>query len=279
MFLTTSSASKQKKENLETQLTFSLSFHRSTGALHTVLFCRLLGSVRPVDAFVSEGSFGGEELVFSTCGDAEVAAAVDEKAAAFGAWALSLRSSSPSSATVVLSLRERSAASSGSGSSPSSSSLPWETWRLSIRVSPHLEEQEQQEQQGRKDQAFLLRGEQGLRSLLLSVSCRAAARTAHIPPVLTASVVTFPFEIAFEGGGAEDFSSFSSSSSSSTQQQPQQQQQIGRQRSSSSSLNLPPRSSPSPSPSPSPSAGSVLRGGLGAVKRLLQAAPPPPVLG
>ena len=269
----------------------------STGALHTVLFCRLLGAVRPLDA-VAE-SFG-EGFVFATCGDRAVAAAVDERAEALGAWALKERKRGARSATVVLALRERlSASSSSSASSPSlgSSSAccspPWETWTLPIRVSPfstrregggegegerELREEEEEEGGRAPPPVPPLRGAEGLRSLLLSVSSRAAARTSHIPPVLTASVVTFPFEITLEGGaaGAEAGATaaaaagFASSTQRSGSQRRQQQRSIN------------PRSSPSPSspsPSPSPSAGSVLRGGLGAVKRLLQAAPPPPVLG
>ena len=238
-------------------------------------------------------------MVFATCGDRGVAAAVDERAAAFGAWALGSLSASSSSrrpsATVVLSLRERSSSSSTSVSSFSSSSssssssaaaaassLPWETWSLPIRVSPRREgeEEQQEEEEEQAPPLPVLRGGDGVRSLLLSISSRAAARTSHIPPVLTASVVTFPFEIRFEGGaavaepatGAAAAAGFSSSSSTRI---------LGSLRQRNSSLSNP-RSSPSPSslsPSPSPSAGSVLRGSLGAVKRLLQAAPPPPVLG
>ena len=319
---------RRRRRRQQTRPSFFFSFphplffsppHSQPGALHTVLLCRLLGAVRPLD--VVARSFAREEkdesesdlFVYATCGDRAVAAAVDERAEAFGAWALrqeqqEQQKGSSSSATVVLSLRERLSASSppspsfDSSSSTGCCSPPWETWHLPIRVvaaspSPTRlegegEEEQEQEQQREEEQErgqtfsppLLLRGAEGLRSLLLSISSRAAARTGHIPPVLTASVITFPFEISFEGGaaGAEATAAaggFPSSTKRSRNQRQQQQQQQQQQRNSS---NNNPRSSPSPSspsPAPSPSAGSVLRGGLGAVKRLLQAAPPPPVLG
>lgn len=179
-----------------------------TAALHTILFCRLLGACSPVDGLAeayglsyvgcvwergenanarSRPPFSTHALsipfsIFqATVGDPEVASTVSSKAASIAAWADRHRGHR---AGVRLRFFE-------GGTAPPPATAPWEAWVLPLAISPLAAAPAGAPA---ADDPPLGRGRPGLEAVLLAAATAAAARPS-VPPVLTPAVATFPFSV------------------------------------------------------------------------------------
>ncbi|CAI5487689.1 unnamed protein product, partial [Closterium sp. Naga37s-1] len=227
------------------------------GLLHTIMFHRALGLVRPKS--IDSELF---DITYVQCGDAEVERQIEEKIGQFSLW---LEKNPTKKGQICLSFFEKrrpitssssSATSSGSASgqpsssssSPSSSSssspahasavhttaptttapsttafigtLPSPSPSPSHSFSPmanasatnsattsrpatglsvawqHHQQQGQQGQQQQQQQQRSSQLEADVREALLSILTMANEKRDHLPPVLTSSLVSFPFEIS-----------------------------------------------------------------------------------
>lgn len=149
--------------------------------LHTVLFTRALGVVRPRD--VDCELF---DLSYATCGDPGVDAAVEERLDALQAWLhRKTRAGGETHARVTLSFHEL-----GDGESfHKKQSACWEQWRVPLEVvvvdgAPRaLREQ------------LALELQDALRGAIQHVIGLAGERKDHIPPVTTNKAACFPFNV------------------------------------------------------------------------------------
>ena len=156
--------------------------------LHTVLFTRALGLVRPRD--VDCEMF---DLSYATCGDPAVDAAVEARLDALQAWLRrETRAGGETHARVTLSFHEL-----GDGESfHKKQSACWEQWRVPLEVVVVDEAHDVLKEQ------LALELRDTLRGAIQHVLGLAGERKDHIPPVTTASAVCFPFAIG--GSFAED---------------------------------------------------------------------------
>lgn len=155
--------------------------------LHTVLFHRCLGVVRPREA--DSGLF---ELTYARVDDAGLEASVEGRIRDILAWAEENRSAS--CATVTLSFfetRQRQG-----WLSSSEERMTWELWRLPLwLVRPahsHAGEAAAADARAARHTAL----EADLKGVLLHILAAANERRDHLPPVSCAGVVSYPFEIA-----------------------------------------------------------------------------------
>ena len=160
--------------------------------LHTVLFTRALGVVRPRD--VDCEMF---DLSYATCGDPAVDAAVEARLDALQAWLRrETRAGGETHARVTLSFHELQHV---GGSLPRIEKRPtacWEQWRVPLEVVVVDEAHDVLKEQ------LALELRDTLRGAIQHVLGLAGERKDHIPPVTTASAVCFPFAIG--GSFAED---------------------------------------------------------------------------
>jgi hypothetical protein len=160
--------------------------------LHTVLFTRALGVVRPRD--VDCEMF---DLSYATCGDPAVDTAVEARLDALQAWLRrETRAGGETHARVTLSFHELQHV---GGSLPRIEKRPtacWEQWRVPLEVVVVDEAHDVLKEQ------LALELRDTLRGAIQHVLGLAGERKDHIPPVTTASAVCFPFAIG--GSFAED---------------------------------------------------------------------------
>lgn len=182
--------------------------HHSSAVLHTALFCRQLGIVRP-----SPARAPSLDVAYATCGDPRVAATVADRSAAVAAWARKPRTR-PARATVTLTLQETrkrltsgwpfggggGGGASGDDGEGSTARVPWERWVLPLRVVPrHATDDD-----ALRSPADPPPGAAGLEACLAAAALAAAARTDHVPPVVAPDGPPFPFDVAWAdaGGGS-----------------------------------------------------------------------------
>lgn len=158
--------------------------------LHTVIFGRALGVVRPRD--VDCELF---DLTYVTCGDAEAERAVDEKLDALVAWLRKqdLRPGGPDvCAQVALSFYER--RDKGARWFGGREERPcWEQWRIPLEVFAGDDQAAKEREQRSLELQDVLRG--AVQHALGLVN----EKRDHIPPVVSADVVSFPFDIGLPG--------------------------------------------------------------------------------
>ena len=161
--------------------------------LHTVLFTRALGVVRPRD--VDCEMF---DLSYATCGDEDVDAAVESRLDALHAWLLrKTRERGETHARVTLSFHELQHVG-GTQRIEKRPTACWEQWRVPLEVV--VVDEAHAREEVREQLALELRDT--LRGAIQHVLGLAGERKDHIPPVTTASAVCFPFAIG--GSFAED---------------------------------------------------------------------------
>lgn len=167
--------------------------------LHTIVFNRALGPVKPVER--------DSELFAVTwveCGDPEVSRKVEEKIGQFGAW---VQRNPGKRGQVCLSFYEKRQRQ--SWFSTAEERLYWEQWVLEVAVAepPPAEFEEQQafaasSLRAQRRQRLQAAIEEGLTCIVRAVN----DKRDHIPPVVSASAVTFPFDIQVAGDSGSVFS-------------------------------------------------------------------------
>jgi hypothetical protein len=183
--------------------------------------------VRPVPAHAP--SF---DVSYATCGDPGVAATVADRAASIAAWARrpTPQSSGPRRAAVTLTLQEArkrvatgwfggggggGGSAGGGAGTPSTApgsgastpdgaaatrSVAWERWVLPLRVvAPGTASDADSPVRSPADPPP---GAAGLEAALARVAVAAAARTDHVPPVLSPDGPPFPFDVAWADVGS-----------------------------------------------------------------------------
>jgi hypothetical protein len=162
--------------------------------LHTVLFTRALGVVRPRD--VDCEMF---DLSYATCGDPAVDAAVEARLDALQAWLRrETRAGGETHARVTLSFHELQHVGPGTQRIEKRPTACWEQWRVPLEVV--VVDEAHAREEVREQLALELRDT--LRGAIQHVLGLAGERKDHIPPVTTASAVCFPFAIG--GSFAEE---------------------------------------------------------------------------
>ncbi|KAI3426852.1 hypothetical protein D9Q98_006798 [Chlorella vulgaris] len=166
--------------------------------LHTIVFNRALGPVKPVER--DSELF---EVTWVECGDAEAARRIEEKVTQFVSWA---QRNPGTRGQVCLSFYEKRQRQ--SWFSTSEERLYWEQWVVEVAVvePPPAEFEEQQafaasalrSQRRQRVQAAI---EEGLTGIVRQVN----DKRDHIPPVVSASAVTFPFDLQVAGDSASVF--------------------------------------------------------------------------
>ena len=160
--------------------------------LHTVLFTRALGVVRPRD--VDCEMF---DLSYATCGDPAVDAAVEARLDALQAWLRrETRAGGETHARVTLSFHELQHVGPGTQRIEKRPTACWEQWRVPLEV---VVDEAHAREELREQLALELRDSCAAPFSTCSV-WRASARTTS--PVTTASAVCFPFAIG--GSFAEE---------------------------------------------------------------------------
>jgi len=208
--------------------------------LHTILFTRALGVVRPKD--VDCELFG---LSYATCGDPAVDAAVEERLDALATWLHRKTSDARRGETrfrVTLSFHEldgsaekgRGGAIEGARTSDGGASEPrkkerprsanakkkdfiksgcWERWRVPLEVSSKIEAERDgnerdasgKEQLVETRVARALEVQDALRMSIRRVLTLAGETKDHIPPVTTSEAACFPFSVSLPDDEADDF--------------------------------------------------------------------------
>ena len=154
--------------------------------LHTVLFTRALGVVRPRD--VDCEMF---DLSYATCGDEGVDAAVEARLDALQAWLhRKTRERGETHARVTLSFHELNDETEKRPEKRPTSC--WEQWRVPLEILV-LDDEEHHSVKPREQLWLELRDT--LRGAIQHVIGLAGERKDHIPPVTTAKAVCFPFDI------------------------------------------------------------------------------------
>lgn len=174
--------------------------------LHTVLFNRALGSVRPRD--VDSSLF--EPLTWVHCGDDAAAERLETKIARVQAWvdrqqAQQTASPPPTSpppprrrALVTLSFFER--RQQQGWFLRQEQRLNWEKWVVPLSVVAPPAGADPEPARAARKQALLASIEAALTAIVTGVS----ERRDHIPPVVSGAPLTFPFDVSVEAeGGAE----------------------------------------------------------------------------
>ena len=193
--------------------------------LHTILFARTLGAVRPREATCASS---GARYV--TCGDAGVERLVEDRLDALLAWIRkrddALLLAAPDDPTthhqLTLGFYERSEGESGGGPARSRGGLAgsfgggggggsrpgsswfaggtldrafWEQWRVPLAFVPPSRGDATEAERAERRNALCRR----TRDAMAEALAMAEARKDHVPPVTSAAVASFPFVIALPG--------------------------------------------------------------------------------
>lgn len=161
--------------------------------LHTIIFSRALGPVRPreVDLHLFD-------LTYADCGDLGVEAKVNEKVKQFCA----ITAKHPGKSNqVVLSFYETRKQPWVLGFGTQEERLFWEQWIISLAVSESNITFEEQNVRARRSAQLLAELEECVEAIVAAVN----KKKDHIPPVVSSQAVTFPFEIAIRGEGGRHF--------------------------------------------------------------------------
>ena len=158
--------------------------------LHTILFARTLGVVRARD--VDSELF---DLTYATCGDPAVERHVEERLDALVRWLAKQDREDDTVARVCLSFYEPKDKRGGGWFGGGDERVYWEQWRVPIEVVGG-------------DEALMNVADREANSAELQQTIVAATqhvlglvneRKDHIPPVVSADVVSFPYEISLPG--------------------------------------------------------------------------------
>lgn len=164
--------------------------------LHTIMFHRALGLVRPRD--VDLELF---EVTYVQCGDVELERKIEEKIDQFVAW---VEKHPDKKGQVFLSFFETKNKQSSWFSSKVERSY-WEQWCISLKIFPPKPSQKSHHSRGltvdsaeimmedkiKRDAAL----ETSLREVLFQIWEMVNEKKDHIPPVLNSHIVSFPYEI------------------------------------------------------------------------------------
>ena len=148
--------------------------------LHTILFARTLGVVRARD--VDSELF---DLTYTTCGDPAVERHVEERLDALVRWLAKQDRADDTVAQVCLSFYETKDKR-GGWFGGGDERVYWEQWRVPIEVVADREAKSEQLQE------TIVAATQHVLGLVNE-------RKDHIPPVVSADVVSFPYEISLPG--------------------------------------------------------------------------------
>lgn len=160
--------------------------------MHTIIFNRALGPVAPLD---TESELF--ELTWTRCGGTEsLDTAIEERISQFSGW---VQRNPEKTGRIAISFYER--REKQSWFSKVEDRLCWETWNITLNIikSPDTSAVPR-EQRSKALQSAL---EDSIRSIVRAVN----EKRDHIPPVLSSSPLTFPFEITISGEGSSVFNS------------------------------------------------------------------------
>ena len=150
--------------------------------LHTVLFNRALGVVKPRDVEVP-----GLGVVYAHCGDSGVHRKVEEQIGKFCAWA---ERHPGKVGQVILSFYERRFKQ--VWFSKQEEKLYWEQWQINLLIqdprAPSVAGKTAEERKAMLHAAI----QEALDTVLRAVN----EKKEHIPPVVSSDIVTFPFDIS-----------------------------------------------------------------------------------
>mmetsp|Transcript_18787 Transcript_18787/g.40429 ORF Transcript_18787/g.40429 Transcript_18787/m.40429 type:complete len:213 (-) Transcript_18787:522-1160(-) len=167
--------------------------------IHTILFNRALGFVKPKD--VDSELF---DITYVQVGDPEVELMVESKLTEF----CSVAEKRPAELVqLCLSFYEKRRKQAWFGTKDER--LYWEQWCINISVlQPDIPEQQfMSASHAQELSARVSRMEGCLEQLLSHIARCVNEKRDHIPPVVSSSIVTFPFEITFAGGSRSTFGS------------------------------------------------------------------------
>lgn len=164
--------------------------------LHTIIFCRALGALKPqeVDCEILSN------ITFVKCGDREVDKRVEEKINQFYTW-LDRHPGKRGQVSLLFYEKRRKAAS--WFGKQAEERLYWEQWVIDVSIVESLVSQEEQSSftlqpvRQRRHSQLQTAVEDRLTLIVRTVN----DRKDHIPPVVSPSAVTFPFDISITGEG------------------------------------------------------------------------------
>ncbi|PSC69772.1 Meiotically up-regulated 66 [Micractinium conductrix] len=181
---------------------FELEPHQVTEVLrlllHTIIFQRALGPVKP-----QERDSELFDVTWVECGDAEVSRRVDEHIAQFLAW---LQRNPGKRGQVCLSFYEKRQRQ--SWFSTAEERVYWEQWLIDVQPlalpAPEFEEREALAAAQLRTQRRA-RVQAAIEECLTSIVRHVNEKRDHIPPVVSGSAVTFPFDISVAGDSGAGF--------------------------------------------------------------------------
>lgn len=161
--------------------------------LHTILFNRALGPVRPRD--VDSEVFN---ISYVQCGDAVVERAIEDKVNQLFSW---VQKHPGKRATVLLSFYEKRYKQ--IWFSKQEERLYWEQWRIHMEVIQPNGDVDANSESVRlqRHTAF----EEVLQDAMLSILTLVNEKKEHIPPVVSSDVVCFPYEITIPNDADSNF--------------------------------------------------------------------------
>lgn len=165
--------------------------------LHTILFNRALGQVRPRD--VDSELF---DITYVKCGDAEVEAKVEGRISEFCTHA---EKRPADTAQLYLSFFEKRKRQVG-WFGKQDERMCWEQWRINIRIisPPDLYSTEPNSvAMNRVRSQRQARLQAALEDMLTLIIRSVNDRKDHIPPVTSSSIVTYPFDVHMDIGGSK----------------------------------------------------------------------------
>lgn len=167
--------------------------------LHTIMFNRALGLVRPRD--VDSELF---EITYVQCGDPVVEKRIEEKIDHFLAW---VEKHPNRKSQVCLSFYETRNKQMAWFSSSKVERLYWEQWCIQLNIvqstQGHNKPYSEAVVEERSKRHSALEG--ALRDILLQVLQLVNEKKDHIPPVLNTDVVAFPYEISIPSSSDSSF--------------------------------------------------------------------------
>ncbi|KAI8466879.1 MAG: hypothetical protein J3K34DRAFT_432293 [Monoraphidium minutum] len=168
--------------------------------LHTVVFNRALGHVTPVD--VDSELF---DVTYVKCGDPEVDGLLEAKIGEFVAFIE--RQRHQDIAQLRLSFYEKRRRQAGWFMLQQDERLYWEQWCVNLCIVQPDPFTQDHTSLAYTDAASVrqARLQAAVEGLVTGVVRRVNDKRAHIPPVVSASTVTFPFDIAMSGGSRSSF--------------------------------------------------------------------------
>jgi autophagy-related protein 101 len=153
--------------------------------LHTILFNRALGHVRPRD--VDSELF---DLSYVQCGDPSVERTVEDKVSALCSW---VEKRPGKNLTVLVSFYDKRVKQGALWFSKQEERLYWEQWRIHLDVVRPAYRGDPDPEATRRQRHTAL--EAALQEGLLALLAMVSDKRDHIPPVGSAEVVCFPYEI------------------------------------------------------------------------------------